>query len=66
MGSYTLGKTQNSKSSCGKGSLHTQPDEFTINEAELKKLNLSRREYKVLQLLAKGYRNAEIAKELFL
>src|SRR5690554_6837102 len=33
----------------------TLPEEFTINETELKKLNLNNREYEVLQLLAKGY-----------
>lgn len=38
----------------------------SINEAELKKLNLSSREYEVLQLLAKGYSNADIADTLFL
>ena len=43
-----------------------QPDEFTINEVELKKLNLSNREYEVLQLLAKGCSNADIAGNLFL
>jgi DNA-binding CsgD family transcriptional regulator len=43
-----------------------QPGEFKINEAELKKLNLSSREYEVLQLLAKGYSNADIAENLFL
>lgn len=43
-----------------------QPEEFVINEAELKKLNLNSREYEVLQLLAKGYSNAEIAEKLFL
>lgn len=37
-----------------------------VNETELKKLNLSSREYEVLQLLAKGYSNSEIAKSLYL
>lgn len=37
-----------------------------VNEVELKKLNLSSREYEVLQLLTKGYSNAEIAENLFL
>jgi DNA-binding CsgD family transcriptional regulator len=44
----------------------SQPEDFTINEVELEKLNLSDREYEVLQLLAKGYSNAEIADALFL
>jgi len=44
----------------------THPDENSINETELKKLNLSNREYEVLQLLSKGHRNAEIAAELFI
>src|SRR5690606_3817415 len=43
-----------------------QPGDFTINEAELQKLNLSNREYEVLQLLSKGHSNADIAKALFL
>lgn len=43
-----------------------QPEEFTINETELKKLNLSSREYEILQLLAKGYSNTDIAESLFL
>lgn len=43
-----------------------QPAEFTINEAELKKLNLTTREHEVLQLLTGGHSNAEIAAELFL
>lgn len=42
------------------------PEEKGINESELKKLNLSSREYEVLQLLSKGYSNAEIAEKLFL
>ncbi|WPR70347.1 LuxR C-terminal-related transcriptional regulator [Flavobacterium sp. NG2] len=41
-------------------------NEFTINEAELKKLNLSNREYEIMLLLAKGYSNATIAQNLFL
>lgn len=44
----------------------TQPDDFAINEIELKKLNLINREYEVLQLLTQGYPNAEIADKLFL
>lgn len=40
--------------------------DFTINEWELKKLNLSNREYEILQLVAKGLSNEEIAKQLFL
>ncbi len=41
-------------------------EEAMVNEAELEKLNLSKREYEVLQLLVKGYSNAEIAAQLFL
>ena len=44
----------------------TPPDEGIINEAELKKFGLSNREYEVLQLLAKGYSNADISENLFL
>jgi DNA-binding CsgD family transcriptional regulator len=43
-----------------------QHEEFTINETELKKLDLSSREYEVLKLLARGYSNSDIAKNLFL
>lgn len=44
----------------------SRPGETEINEAELKKLNLSNREYEVLQLLSKGYSNAQIGEHLFL
>lgn len=43
-----------------------QSDDFTINEIELEKLNLTNREYEVLQLLTKGSSNAEIADDLCL
>jgi NarL family two-component system response regulator LiaR len=43
-----------------------QPGDLTINETELKKLNLTAREYEVLQLLTQGYTNAEIADKLCL
>lgn len=43
-----------------------QPDESIINERELKKLNLSPREYEVLQLMTKGYSNLDMANSLFL
>lgn len=42
------------------------PGPLAVNEAELKKLNLSSREYEVLQLLARGYSNARMAENLFL
>jgi two-component system, NarL family, response regulator LiaR len=41
-------------------------EELTLNEAALKALNLSSREYEVLQLITKGHSNAEIADNLFL
>jgi DNA-binding CsgD family transcriptional regulator len=44
----------------------TQEEEFKVNESELEKLNLSSREFEVLQLLAKGHSNTDIAKNLFL
>ncbi len=43
-----------------------QTDDFTINEIELEKLNLTRREYEVLQLVTKGQSNSDIANNLFL
>jgi DNA-binding CsgD family transcriptional regulator len=45
--------------------LETRP-QFGINEAELRKLNLSSREYEDLQLLSRGCSNADIADKLFL
>jgi len=42
------------------------PEEGTVNEAELKRLNLTSREYEVLQQLTQGRSNAEIAENLFL
>jgi len=44
----------------------TRPDDITINETELKNLSLTTREYEVLQLLTRGYKNAEVAEKLFL
>lgn len=43
-----------------------QPNGFTINTAALEELNLSSREYEVLQLLAKGLSNSDIAGQLYL
>ncbi|MBB5437650.1 DNA-binding CsgD family transcriptional regulator [Pedobacter sp. AK017] len=42
------------------------PEQFSLNEKELEKLNLNSREYEILQLLAKGHSNAEIAGDLFI
>jgi ATP/maltotriose-dependent transcriptional regulator MalT len=39
--------------------------EFQLNEVNLQKLGLSRREYQVLELIAAGHSNQEIANELF-
>lgn len=39
--------------------------EFILNEAELEKLALSKRELEVLQHMAKGLSNQEIAEQLF-
>ncbi|MFB9845131.1 response regulator transcription factor [Mucilaginibacter ginsenosidivorans] len=46
--------------------VHLSPStEFVLNEAELKRLNLSKRELEVLQLMAEGLSNQEIADKLF-
>ncbi|MFB0498467.1 NarL family two-component system response regulator LiaR [Mucilaginibacter sp. OAE612] len=39
--------------------------EFTINQTELDKLGLSKRELEVLQLMAEGFSNQEISERLF-
>ncbi len=39
--------------------------DFTLNETEAKRLNLSKRELEVLQLMAEGLSNQEIAEKLF-
>ncbi len=43
-----------------------QPKKFSLNETELKRLNLTTREYQILKLLVQGDSNAEIANQLFL
>lgn len=40
-------------------------DSFILNESEVKRLNLSKRELEVLQLMAEGLSNQEIAEKLF-
>ncbi|MBY0433472.1 MAG: LuxR C-terminal-related transcriptional regulator [Cyclobacteriaceae bacterium] len=39
--------------------------EFTLNEAELHRLGISKREHEVLELMARGLSNQEIADRLF-
>ena len=39
---------------------------FEIDEAKLKKLGISKREYEVLELLSQGLSNLEIAEKLFI
>lgn len=41
-------------------------NEFTLNEAEMKKLGISPREYDVLELMSQGYSNKEIADKLYI
>lgn len=43
----------------------TPEKDFILNETELERLSISRRELEVLQLIAEGLSNAEIADKLF-
>ena len=43
----------------------TPESEFTLDEAVLKKLGITKREYEVLELIAQGMSNQEIADKLF-
>ena len=42
-----------------------KPGDFVLNERELDKSGISKRELEVLQLMAEGYSNQEIADKLF-
>ena len=45
--------------------IYRTADEFVLNETELEKLGLSKRELEVLQHMAEGLSNSEIAEKLF-
>ena len=42
-----------------------QKEDFTVDKKKLEQLNISKREYEVLQLICKGMSNQQIAKTLF-
>ncbi|RCR71100.1 response regulator transcription factor [Larkinella punicea] len=46
-------------------SVYVNPPDFSVNEAERTKVGLSKRELEVLQLIAEGLSNQEIASRLF-
>lgn len=46
--------------------IYTKTENFVLNETELIQLGLSKRELEVLQLMAKGLSNQEIAEKLFI
>jgi DNA-binding CsgD family transcriptional regulator len=43
----------------------TATPDFKLNESELQRLGISKREYEVLELIAQGLSNQEIAEKLF-
>jgi DNA-binding CsgD family transcriptional regulator len=43
-----------------------EPKAFVLNQTALEKLDLSNREFEVLEFMSQGYSNAEIAEKLFL
>jgi DNA-binding CsgD family transcriptional regulator len=43
-----------------------EPKTFEVNQTALEKLDLSNREFEVLEYMSQGYSNAEIAEKLFL